>query len=410
MYYAIFFTGTYANMPESGATSCNQCPAGEYQDSYGATSCKTCPAGTIAGASGQSSCTPCQGGSYQPNTGSSGCINADLGYYSHGSQSVAQYPCPYGSYTDVYGSSACTLCPRGQSTYQTGSKSSSDCLVCPNGVDPNTLACLSAPAELDDVCWDPGQILSLDRSVAAWDLVNVMFQLDGFGINALINMTIDTIQRAAASKATVEEIKTLHDALYNAPTNWLQARSDNLSTCISSVSQMIRNVVDSNSVGGVSLLQYQFVNDASASDWQASLHCTGATFGCVGDGITSCPQAQTCFAPLYEGFSSLLGAPGGATTFGNNPSSTIGRYTPVYSPGYISTKLMMNVESLLQWEDTVNSFEQYLNIMNEIATSTQEIEDFTASSLNAMLQVESVQATSSLANSYLQGELILYEV
>lgn len=64
----------------------------------------------------------------------------------------------------------------------------------------------------------------------------------------------------------------------------------------------------------------------------------------------------------------------------------------------------MNVESLLQWEDTVNSFEQYLNIMNEIATSSQEIEDFTASSLNAMLQVESVQATSSIANSYLQGE------
>lgn len=167
MYYAIFFTGTYANMPDSGATLCNQCLAGEYQDSYGATSCKTCPAGTITGASGQSSCTPCQGGSYQPNIGSSGCINADLGYYSHGSQSVAQYTCPYGSYTDVYGSSACTcLCPRGQSTYQTGSKSSSDCLVCPNGVDPNTLACLSAPAELDDVCWDPGQILSLDRSVA----------------------------------------------------------------------------------------------------------------------------------------------------------------------------------------------------------------------------------------------------
>ena len=110
----------------AGATSCNQCSAGEYDhDSASSTACIQCSAGAETDtllSVGATSCTFCSAGNYDDDSDSStSCIQ-----------------CLAGSETDTLGESGattCTLCP--ENTYDHDSASSTSCSLCLAGSETN---------------------------------------------------------------------------------------------------------------------------------------------------------------------------------------------------------------------------------------------------------------------------------
>mmetsp|Transcript_8548 Transcript_8548/g.12385 ORF Transcript_8548/g.12385 Transcript_8548/m.12385 type:complete len:1568 (+) Transcript_8548:167-4870(+) len=407
-----------------GATKCNSCGPGTYQDNKGQTSCKTatpgyysskennseqfpCQAGQYQPNAGQTSCLPCPTVTYQPNTGQTSCLAVSLGHYVNGEGSPKQYPCPKGSYTNS-DQTYCLSCPPGKSTFNAGSTSESACVSCQYGVDPQTFGCLEDPSNVDNICWDAGQLLSLNSSVAVQDLNNLVYGLPQYGLTSLIDQTITTIQQAAVGQATPGTIQSLVGKLQNSAQNWLNALSQNLTNCIDIVGERINTVDMSFIVSDKSLFQYQFgpnENATARGGWLAYWHCSGSTFGCAGDTTSSCPQAKSCFEPLATFFVPLLNYPGESTAFGNDPDSLNGRYTPMYSPTFIAAELSGNVEALLDWEDSVKSFERYTSILTLIASSAKQVDSFFKEAIDATLQVQSVETSTTLQSGYIQGNM-----
>ena len=419
--------GRYSS--SDGSSECTPCPAGQYSDDTGFTSCKVCDAGTSSNAgkdasgstrcnncapgyysssSGSSECTTCPAGHYtNSDSGATECIAASTGFYVGATNKVSlphlvQYKCPIGSYSSTTGQSHCTSCPPNMSTYDTGSTSLSDCIPCPNGVDANTFACITTPSnQLNNVCWDAGQLLSLGASSAVADLDNLVYNLPDVGIDALISDAMSVIQGAAKGISSIEDIQTVLDKLKNAEENWLGGLSDNFDSCVASTSTEFINVANSDVQYNTNLFQYEFGDNYAhnRAEWIAQWRCKGATFGCSSFDTTGCPQAQTCFAPLYKYFGPFLSYAGG-TAFGNYQHLITGRYTPMYSPSFISEQLVDNVNSLVQWVNAATSFQRYYNITNQIQDSKQ----FTADAINVALQVKTVGTSVSLDSSYTEGK------
>ncbi|KAL7454134.1 hypothetical protein ACHAWC_005764 [Mediolabrus comicus] len=419
--------GRYSS--SDGSSECTPCPAGQYSDDTGFTSCKVCDAGTFSNAgkdaSGSTRCNSCAPGYYSSSSGSSECTKCPAGHYTNFysgatectaaspgfyvgatndfSPHLVQYECPIGSYSETTGQPHCTSCPFNTSTYDTGSTSLSDCIPCPNGVDANTFACITTPSnQLNNVCWNAGQLLSLGASSAIADLYNLVYNLPDVGINALISDAMSVIQGAVEGTSSIKDIQAVLDKLKNAEENWLGGLSDNFDSCVASMSTEIINVAKSDVQYNTNLFQYQFGDNyaLTRAEWIAQWRCKGATFGCTSFDTSCCPQAQTCFDPLYKYFGPFLSYAGG-TVFGNYQHLIAGRYTPMYSPSFISQQLGDNVNSLIQWVNAATSFQRYYDIMNQI----QDSEQFTADAINAVLQVQAVSTSVSLDSSYTEGNL-----
>lgn len=76
----------------------------------------------------------------------------------------------------------------------------------------------------------------------------------------------------------------------------------------------------------------------------------------------------------------------------------------MYSPSFIESQLMNNVQSLVDWENTARSYQLYYGVIEQIQASEGAIENFTANAIDATLQVQYVQTSVSLNSSYTQGK------
>eukprot|EP00984_Skeletonema_dohrnii_P019706 scaffold9477_cov84-Skeletonema_dohrnii-CCMP3373.AAC.1 len=406
-----------------GASSCPACNPGQYSSDAGSTECSVCGAGSISNAgngvsgstacmncepgqsssSGSSVCEPCDPGYYSSATTGYICTKAQAGYYV-GADQTLQYPCPVGSYS-ASGAQSCISCPFNQSTQNARSNSSSFCVECPYGVDASTYACIdvdeTSPNPLSNICWDASQLLSLDASPAVQDLYDLVYHLPDFGMNALIQEAMNIIQGAAEGTSTIEDIETVLEKLQNAPENWLDNLSINLDSCVQSVNKTIYDEAETDLYYNRNLFQYQFGEDSQHRiEWIANWICSGATFGCASFNQSACPQANSCFAPIYQNFASFLSYSGGSA-FGNYQNLNTGRNTPMYSPGFISDQLESNVESLANWDNAYESFQIYLKAMDQI----KEGFTFTADAFDATMQVESVKTSVSQQSSQNEGNL-----
>ena len=414
--------------PNDGTKNkCEDCPPGEYSDDIGYTYCKTCQAGQFSNNGkdqyGSTDCEPCKAGYYAPSSGSSGCMKCPAGHYTNKAKGadackaastgyyvgetnanslphLQQYKCPIGSYTSTPGQEQCTSCPPNTSTYDTGSTSPSDCIPCPYGVDAHTFACLKEKLD-DNVCWDAGQVLSMNASTAIENLYSRVYNLTDVGINALISDAMNVIQGAAQGTSTIEDIQTVLDRLKNAPENWLSGLSDNFDLCVASTANELMGVANSDQQYDTNLFEYQFGEDnaQNRAEWIALWQCKGTTFGCISHDKAGCPQANTCFDPLYQYFAPILSY-GGGTFFGNYQKLNTGRYTPEYSPSFIAGQLEANVDSLVQWNNAATSFQRFYTLMDDIKDS----KEFTANAIAAVLQVQDVSTSVSLESSQTVGK------
>lgn len=422
--------GKYSSSPKSEA--CQSCPPGEYsdgtgftyckvcqagqfsnngKDQYGSTGCMECPAGYYS-TEGSSGCTSCPAGHFTNSpSGATTCTPASIGYYVGATNAnslphLQQYECPIGSYTSTPGQAHCTSCPPNTSTHDTRSTSLSDCISCPYGANSNTFACLSTPLGIN-TCWDAGQVLSMDASTAIENLYSRVYNLKDVGINALISDAMSVIQGAAQGTSTIEDIQTVLDKLKNASENWLVGLSDNFDSCVASKSnEMITEANEEQyQYYDTNLFQYQFGDKyaQNRAEWIAQWQCKGATFGCTSYDTLGCPQAKTCFDPLYKYFASILSF-GGGTFFGNYQKLTTGRYTPEYSPSFIAQQLDANVKSLVQWDNAATSFRRFYTLMGQI----EDGEEFTANAIAAVLQVQNVSTSVSLESSHTVGKWCLF--
>lgn len=251
---------------------------------------------------------------------------------------------------------------------------------------------------LEDICWNPAQLLSLNNSIAVQDLNQLLCNAEVVGIESLISMAIDVIQKAAETppQATPSDIVNAGQQLASAPIRWLNATYGNITVC----QQALQQTIDAD-FG--ELFNYQFGSDATAERvaWISYWRCSGATFGCSGDTLTGCPAAETCFSRVESAFAPFLYAPGQLTSFGNDVNSNTGRFTPLYSESYIANQLVNDVSTLTSWELTAARFALYSNLIQQIETSAQ----ITIDALNATAQVSAARNAASLSSSYTQGNL-----
>jgi hypothetical protein len=429
-------TGTYTNT--AGSSQCIPCPAGTYTDKTGTTECTQCPAGTYNGNEGSTGeveclkcqpgyyssspgskvCTRCGAGTYTDTSGATSCKQAEPGYYvgatTTANAHTAQYICPAGSYAEKQeGSTKCISCPNGKSTNDVGSKSLSDCIECPYGVDSHTYACLtqSEATSMTNLCWDVGQLLGMNASSAVQDLYSLVYSLPENGMNDVIKNTMSFIEQVANGGVLSFEsmnsgVSGLLDQLQNAPNAWLEGASDSYQDCIDKTSRGIDGTVTSASAlyYNTDMFSYQFGSNfmSNREKWIAHWKCNGATFGCVNSGNNPCHVVTQCFKALSISFASLLTGPGGAT-YGNYPASNMGRYTPEYGPTYYADELSSNVKSLANWENTEKTFALYESVIKEIQQMGNEIEGLIVNATDAILQVKNVSMAANLDTSLISG-------
>jgi hypothetical protein len=186
-----------------------------------------------------------------------------------------------------------------------------------------------------------------------------------------------------------------------APAIWLNATKQHQPACQAKLRSQI------NSDAG-SLINLQFRNNGADAriNWISFWHCSGATFGCAGYSLDSCPLASSCFAPLYQTFAPVINFPGGLTALGNNKAGSLGKFTPQYSPSFVAGELTKTIESLTQWTTTLASYENYASLSRQISQSRGQVKSFVQSAINITLQVQAVTASTSLQSNYFQGTSI----
>ena len=224
------------------------------------------------------------------------------------------------------------------------------------------------------------------------------------GLQGYVNATINLVQDAAKSDSSIN-IKFVEEHvnnIENAPEVWLNYiyNVTNLDSCINSVVSKMQSNSDL-----MSLLNYQFGDATDRMEWLAYMHCSGATFGCMGDTVDSCPAAVSCFRGAYSKLQPLITAPGGITAFGYDPKVDTGRFTPMYSTSYVSNSLEATLKQLSQWEATQAVIQGYNNVMNEIQQTAEQTQEIVVEAINASLQVQATEATVSLNSSYTEGNL-----
>ena len=247
------------------------------------------------------------------------------------------------------------------------------------------------------------QLLSLNNTAGVYDLYKLMYQSPN-GLQEYVNDTINLVQDAAKSDSNIDIAfveKHVND-IQNAPEVWLNYiyNETNLDSCVNSVVLEMQSNSDL-----VSLLSYQFGSATDRMNWLAYMHCSGATFGCIGNTLESCPAAVSCFRGAYSKLEPLLTAPGGITAFGYDPKVDTGRFTPMYSTSYISNSLEATLQQLSKWEATQAIIQGYINVMNEIQQTAEQTQEIVVEAINASLQVTATEETVSLNSSYTEGNL-----
>jgi len=86
------------------------------------------------------------------------------------------------------------------------------------------------------------------------------------------------------------------------------------------------------------------------------------------------------------------------------------RFAPLYSTKFISKTLQSNVQSLINWQDTLHVFEGYYSLLTQIEKINEELQKgeeteltYFSEAIDASLQVENVSVSLSLDSSYTQG-------
>ena len=113
---------------DGSPTSCDDCPAGKYQDVTAQTSCKDCPIHFFQDVTTQTSCKACPSGWYQDQDGQQTCKLCALGEKL--SQSRECESCIDGQYQTEYGKYSCKTCGSGQFTFN----NLLPCQNCPTGL------------------------------------------------------------------------------------------------------------------------------------------------------------------------------------------------------------------------------------------------------------------------------------
>jgi hypothetical protein len=261
---------------------------------------------------------------------------------------------------------------------------------------------------LDNVCWNPGQLLGLNNSVAVQDLYNLMYE-GSHGVLALISSSIAVIQAASSNKVSPSNVSLIYEQSLNATATWFnttwgsQKCQDEVGSRLLSNSNLVALLTYQ--FGGVGNIFVNENNFQNRINWIAYWHCTGATFGCAGPTVAQCPMAATCFSNVAQKFSAILNAPGGMTLLGNNPASTQGRRTPMYSPSFLSSLLTTTIASLTDYTQQVSGFERYLTVMQQIQDSAEDVISFTASAFDASNQIAATQQAANLQSSQTLGNL-----
>lgn len=269
------------------------------------------------------------------------------------------------------------------------------------------LSCRTGPKNgLDNVCWNPGQLLGLNNSQAVQDLYSLMYQ-GSHGVLALINSSIAVIQAASSNQVSPSNVSLIYEQSQNATATWFNTTWGS-QKCQNEVTSRLLNNSDL-----VALLTYQFGavgnifgnNVQNRINWIAYWHCTGATFGCAGPTVAQCPMAATCFSNVAQKISPILNAPGGMTLLGNNPASTQGRRTPMYSPSFLSSLLTKTIATLTDYEQQISGFQRYLTVMQQIQNSAEDVITFTAAAFDASNQIAATQQAANLQSSQTLGNL-----
>jgi hypothetical protein len=283
------------------------------------------------------------------------------------------YPCPYGSFSIRPGAYACVACPVGTSTNITGNVSPSNCVPCPFGVNALTYRCLDDNSHLNDLCWNSGQLLSLNSSIVVQDLFRLVYEMPIVGMDALMSNTINVIQQSSMSLARPDDVALGAQRLELAPALWLNATKHNLPACQAKLHSQIGSDTGT-------LINYQFGGGQFGKKWANARinwisywHFSGRTFGCSGNSLDECPLASSCFAPLYQTFAPVINFPGGLTTLGNERASSLGQYTPQYSPSFVASELTKTIDSLTQWTTTLVTDEKYASLSRQISQSTGQV-------------------------------------
>jgi hypothetical protein len=253
------------------ATGCVDCPVGTYQDKMGSTRCKPCPKGFFNNEKGKAVCSPCQPGSFASKEGAVSCDPAPEGSYAqsppdtlgipmHQKGISKPYPCPYGSFSIRPGAYACVACPVGTSTNITGNVSPSNCVPCPFGVNALTYRCLDDNSHLNDLCWNSGQLLSLNSSIVVQDLFRLVYEMPIVGMDALMSNTINVIQQSSMSLARPDDVALGAQRLELAPALWLNATKHNLPACQAKLHSQIGSDTGT-------LINYQFGGGQFGKKW-----------------------------------------------------------------------------------------------------------------------------------------------
>ena len=145
--------GTFSG--DTGSTECELCEPGTYQGRIGQVSCRTCPPGTWSDAgkgscilcnkgyysgSGSRSCTQCAPGFYAGMRGLAECAVCPAGSFCAGNGVVTPVKCPPGTWQNKTGKTACSLCPR--RTYSSVAGATA-CLPCSSASAMGTTSCPS---------------------------------------------------------------------------------------------------------------------------------------------------------------------------------------------------------------------------------------------------------------------------
>jgi hypothetical protein len=154
------------------------------------------------------------------------------------------------------------------------------------------------------------------------------------GLDALMYDMINVIQQRTLSAAGLIDVGFVAQRLELAPALWLNATQQNQPVCQAKLRSQLN-------IDAGTLIKYQFGNKGADAhiDWISFWHCSGATFGCTGYSLDSCPLANSCFALLYQTFTPVISFPGGLISLGNNTTGSLGLFTPQYSPSFVANEL-----------------------------------------------------------------------
>ena len=148
------FSGEYS---DPGSTTCSKCPPGKFSshdDEDFHDGCKDCVAGKYSADLAAVACDSCQSGRYSTG-GDTVCAECSVGKYQDFEESTQCKECDAGKYADELALTACKACPPGSQSNPSDGMDMASCTFCPNGTRVNEV---ENPTGCDEC--DPGKYSS----------------------------------------------------------------------------------------------------------------------------------------------------------------------------------------------------------------------------------------------------------